>query len=431
MPALTMAAAALLAAALTAMMAATSSQPSAAAAAPLPPLVAPAPVALPNCTSTCGDVQVPYPFGLGPPRCSWPGLNLTCSSAAPPRLLLGDGTLEVADISLRNTTVRVLRRGDIITNITSSSSSGTGSTTTSNATTTTTPFGGSFTGYYGGYTLSDRNELVVTGCNVVATLIGDLDDYSNIITGCASFCSSSNTTKADINQPGATGSSKYCSGLGCCQAQITMNYSRPQGVQVSWLRGGDDLQQDLLRLDPFVLVAEKGWFGQRPVVDQLVGPPGELQRSHAATIEVPLVLEWTVTNVAPIDDRFPGPDCSPAAAQRLCKSANSECTTDGNGGYSCQCQDGYDGNPYLDGGCQADIDECKMPPEVNGCFGDCTNTPGGFVCQCPPRTQGDYTQRGGCYRHDEVSRDATPHDPRERSAPTRCCNQEEAGRPKP
>nr|CAB3503161.1 unnamed protein product [Digitaria exilis] len=35
------------------------------------------------------------------------------------------------------------------------------------------------------------------------------------------------------------------------------------------------------------------------------------------------------------------------------------------------------------------------------------------------------------YRHDEVDRDATPHDPRKRSAPTRCCNQEEAGRPKP
>nr|CAB3452034.1 unnamed protein product [Digitaria exilis] len=31
----------------------------------------------------------------------------------------------------------------------------------------------------------------------------------------------------------------------------------------------------------------------------------------------------------------------------------------------------------------------------------------------------------------EVSRDATPHDPQERLAPTRCCNQEEAGRPKP
>nr|CAB3504153.1 unnamed protein product [Digitaria exilis] len=32
---------------------------------------------------------------------------------------------------------------------------------------------------------------------------------------------------------------------------------------------------------------------------------------------------------------------------------------------------------------------------------------------------------------EDLSRDATPHDPRERSAPTRCCNQEEAGRPKP
>ncbi|KAF8703401.1 hypothetical protein HU200_032204 [Digitaria exilis] len=31
----------------------------------------------------------------------------------------------------------------------------------------------------------------------------------------------------------------------------------------------------------------------------------------------------------------------------------------------------------------------------------------------------------------EVNHDATPHDPRERSAPTRCCNPEEAGRPKP
>ncbi|KAF8746758.1 hypothetical protein HU200_013337 [Digitaria exilis] len=36
------------------------------------------------------------------------------------------------------------------------------------------------------------------------------------------------------------------------------------------------------------------------------------------------------------------------------------------------------------------------------------------------------------YAHSKaISRDATPRDPRERSAPTRCCNQEEAGRPKP
>ncbi|KAF8701832.1 hypothetical protein HU200_033154 [Digitaria exilis] len=64
----------------------------------------------------------------------------------------------------------------------------------------------------------------------------------------------------------------------------------------------------------------------------------------------------------------------------LCKSERSVCAAR-NLGYTCQCQDGYDGNPYLADGCQ-DINECEQP-EDHGCFGECINTIGGYKCQCP------------------------------------------------
>ncbi|KAG6505989.1 hypothetical protein ZIOFF_031303 [Zingiber officinale] len=50
-------------------------------------------------------------------------------------------------------------------------------------------------------------------------------------------------------------------------------------------------------------------------------------------------------------------------------------------GYRCKCMDGYEGNPYIDNGCQ-DIDECKSSSNV--CKGICVNTEGSFNCTCPP-----------------------------------------------
>ncbi|RXH72718.1 hypothetical protein DVH24_012402 [Malus domestica] len=48
-------------------------------------------------------------------------------------------------------------------------------------------------------------------------------------------------------------------------------------------------------------------------------------------------------------------------------------------GYRCKCQDGYRGNPYLEG-CH-DINECE-DANLNNCEQKCTNTEGGYACSC-------------------------------------------------
>nr|CAB3503674.1 unnamed protein product [Digitaria exilis] len=56
-----------------------------------------------NCTRTCGKLDIPFPFGVEP-SCYLPGLNVTCRNSS---LFLGDGTVQVLEISIPNNTVRI------------------------------------------------------------------------------------------------------------------------------------------------------------------------------------------------------------------------------------------------------------------------------------------------------------------------------------
>jgi len=68
-----------------------------------------------------------------------------------------------------------------------------------------------------------------------------------------------------------------------------------------------------------------------------------------------------------------------------CLSNNSHCVGSTNGrGSRCKCADGYEGNPYVKGGC-IDINECNNRTDPCAAIGGvCQNTQGKFTCLCPP-----------------------------------------------
>uniref|UniRef100_A0A0D9XI62 Protein kinase domain-containing protein n=1 Tax=Leersia perrieri TaxID=77586 RepID=A0A0D9XI62_9ORYZ len=49
------------------------------------------PITLPGCTDKCGNISIPFPFGMKQSRCFLPGFEVTCNDTfSPPRLFLGN-----------------------------------------------------------------------------------------------------------------------------------------------------------------------------------------------------------------------------------------------------------------------------------------------------------------------------------------------------
>ncbi len=268
----------------------------------------PFPLALPNCSDRCGDVAIPYPFGLTE-GCYLNGtreffINCTNNSAGQPQPLTGN--VDVTNISIQGQIdIMMYNAFDCY------DKSGTPLENNTKPRLRLAP----------GFTVSDTlNKFVAVGCDTYAYLNGFKND-APFSMGCLSVC---NDTRNLVNES--------CDGIGCCQIDI------PEGLkQINFTAYSFKTHTFVWDFNPcsFAFIIRKDKFNFSS--DYLIS----LQNNKT----LPMVLDWAIGNET----------CEVAANNKsayVC-GGNSTCYNPINGsGYRCNCTDGYEGNTYIKDGCQ-------------------------------------------------------------------------------
>ncbi|KAK4594782.1 hypothetical protein RGQ29_018479 [Quercus rubra] len=237
-----------------------------------------------SCSRSCGNVSIPYPFGIEPGCYLSNSYQIYCDhSFSPPKpMFLNLTEMEVLDISLDGT-LRVNYPSVVFS--------------------------------------QSRNRFIAMGCNNFASL---KDAEEVVICGCMSICN---------NIPSAMNGSNSCNGINCCQTTIPLDLQ--------------DFSLSLQPIDPkhdtdnlsckFAFIVEQKWFETN-----LTNPFEILNMSHA-----PVVLEWLIdarlsslvtgNNLSYVLD-----DNSTYRCDNHSSSLGYLNST-----LTCSCKPGIEGNPYL------------------------------------------------------------------------------------
>jgi hypothetical protein len=252
-----------------------------------------------SCRASCGNVSIPYPFGIGAGCYADPWFEVVCkdSLGASPKPFLSsfNFSLEVLTISLGGT-VRVYYPTFLIC-------SNDTKTRMPNVNLAKSPFIFS----------QSKNRFIAFGCNNFASMVSL---SGSVIGGCLSICDISQVIKASS-----------CNGINCCQTTIpsdlvaftttvapTNNYTVPDNQACK-----------------SAFLVEENWLQIGGTITVLV---------------VPVALDWGL----PYTSFSSLPITSNTSNCIINHPSNWNGTT-----VICSCQKGFEGNPYLDAGCQGKV----------------------------------------------------------------------------
>ncbi|KAI3460677.1 hypothetical protein Pfo_017340 [Paulownia fortunei] len=302
------------------------------------------------CSDTCGDVKVPYPFGMSEGCYLNQHFFINCNSTSyyPPKPFLSYSPINVTKISLEGQLHILKLIGRKCYN----------------------QSGGLDFYIQPWFTLSNfnindtANKFVVVGCDSFGYVQGLSGDKWYTI-GCMSICEST----AVVNNG-------TCNGGGCCETSIPKDVSK-----INLTVGSFDNHTSVWGFNPcsYAFVVEEEQF--RFTLENLTN----LQNVE----KLPMVLDWTIGN-----------ETCEMARKNLTSYAcqdNAVCNdVEGHLGYRCSCKDGYEGNPDLVRGCK-DVNECDNQNSCTDKQG-CKNTDGNYTCSCPKGYYGEGRGENGCTR---------------------------------
>ncbi|XP_009783202.1 wall-associated receptor kinase 2 [Nicotiana tabacum] len=305
----------------------------------------------PGCPKQCGNLTVPYPFGIGlGSGCALDAsFEINCVTNA-----TGSQTPFIYNIKVYDISDAEMR---ISNSINRKCFSSTGVLLQDD-------LAWMGLGRSSPYSFSSLNRFTVVGCDD-----GGIINGRNFANGCPALCSSSSEVVEG-----------KCMGFGCCQISI------PKGLKyfnTSMISTKNHSGSWSFNPCGYAFLGEASRFEFRGVQDLT-----DVNFAKKIMDNVPIVLDWAIGNLTCVEAQKR--DDYACLENSMCVDSDT-----GVGGYRCNCNSGYEGNPYIGFGCQ-DIDECA-DPNANSCEKICINTPGSYNCSCPEGYTGDGKKNGrGC-----------------------------------